>query len=146
MRKRPLRKQRAFRLSKNPKPPLRGAPQGGLSCPSGNSPSGGPPERKRGNSGSEEECGRLSESQHNISDILSGWMQDRTMVKVLTCSKQEHCRPHSSSVTNRFRRADWRQLPPGGSDGCCRTIATIFAFPVIGPGRRGQCRPPYIFV
>ena len=24
-------------------------------------------------------------------------------------------RPHSSSVTNRFRRADWRQLPPGGS-------------------------------
>ena len=34
---------------------------------------GGPPERKRGNSGSEEECGRKTQSQYNISDLLAGW-------------------------------------------------------------------------
>ena len=38
-------------------------------------------------------------------------------MEVWKCSKSIHRRPHSSSVTNRFRRADWRQLLPGRSDG-----------------------------
>ena len=33
---------------------------------------GGPPERKRGKSGSDEECGRKAESLYSISDLLSG--------------------------------------------------------------------------
>ena len=41
---------------------------------------------------------------------------NRTLLQVFRFSVIQHYRPNSSSVTNRFRRADWRQLPPGGSD------------------------------
>ena len=34
---------------------------------------GGPPERKRGISGSEEECGRQPESQHNKTDLRQSY-------------------------------------------------------------------------
>ena len=66
--------------------------------------------------GSEEECGRKSESQHNESDLYKGRVQDEMPEQVLTLIIIAGCRPHSSSVTNRFRRADWRQLLPGRSD------------------------------
>ena len=66
----------------------------------------------------DEECGRLSESQHNISDILSGWMQDRTMAKVLKYLKQEHCRPHSSSVRKSVSKSRFPDsFPPGEAMG-----------------------------
>ena len=41
---------------------------------------------------------------------------DSVIREVFAFPKSLHYRPHSSSVTSRFRRADWRQLPPGGSD------------------------------
>ena len=66
--------------------------------------------------GSEEECGRKSESQHNESDLHKGRVQEEMPEQVLTLIIIAGCRPHSSSVTNRFRRADWRQLLPGRSD------------------------------
>ena len=56
--------------------------------------------------GSEEECGRKSESQHNESDLHKGRVQDEMPEQVLTLIIIAGCRPHSSSVTNRFRRAD----------------------------------------
>ena len=40
----------------------------------------------------------------------------RDAVQVFKFPIIQRYRPHSSSVTSRFRRADWRQLPPGGSD------------------------------
>ena len=70
-----------------PKPSPGGTPQGGLSCPSGNSPPGGP-------KGSGEECGRKSESQHKRTDLLPG----RSSGGGLQISVIVSYRPHSSSV------------------------------------------------
>ena len=84
----------------------------------GNSPSGGP------RRGSEEECGRKAESQYNISDLLSGWVRERTLVKVFAYPKSKHDRPHSSSVRKSVlwdRFSD--SFSPGEAIGCCRTRA-----------------------
>ena len=89
-------------------------------------------------SGSEEECGRKPESLYNITGLQQCHHKDGTPVEVLTYTKSLCYRPHSSSVKNRFRRADFCQLPPGGSDGRCRAGHPGRGVPTRIPSRRGD--------
>ena len=79
--------------------------------------------------GAGEECGRKGESQYNQKTYSdTGRCNTEQVFGFLII---ERYRPHSSSVTSRFRRADWRQLLPGRS---------VFARPTGPLQRRGSFR------
>ena len=95
--------------------------------------------------GSEEECGRKTESQYNISDLLSGWVRERTLVKVFAYPKSKHDRPHSSSVRKSVlwdRFSD--SFSPGEAISRCardrsggRYRGTVITVPYATEGHRG---------
>ena len=56
----------------------------------------------------------------------------RTLQQVFRFPVIQRCRPHSSSVTSRFRRADWRQLLPGRSDFALRAGPEVSVYSLSG--------------
>ena len=91
-----------------------GTPQGGLSCPSGNPPSGGPEGVGRG-------MRRKAERQHKQTDLCQSFHEVGTLVEVFTFPKSLHCRPHSSSVMEIAFGDFHDSFSPGEAIGCCHT-------------------------